>query len=117
MVVQGFLKKRGYQVRLVNNGRAALEEYRRAPEAIRLILMDCEMPEMDGFEATRQIRQLERERQLSPVPVIALTAHIFDEHRQQGMEAGMDDFLGKPLDGELLYATLDQHLARQPLES
>jgi len=117
MVVQGFLRKRGYQVRLVNNGRAALEEYRRAPEAIRLILMDCEMPEMDGFEATRQIRQLERERQLSPVPVIALTAHIFDEHRQQGMEAGMDDFLGKPLDGELLYATLDQHLARQPLES
>lgn len=117
MVVQGFLRKRGYQVRLVNNGRAALEEYRRAPEAIRLILMDCEMPEMDGFEATRQIRQLERERQLPPVPVIALTAHIFDEHRQQGMEAGMDDFLGKPLDGELLYATLDQHLARQPLES
>src|SRR5690606_3382874 len=49
MVVQGFLKKRGYPVRLVGDGRSAVEEYRRAPNTIRLILMDCEMPELDGF--------------------------------------------------------------------
>ncbi|CAD5109301.1 hybrid sensor histidine kinase/response regulator [Zestomonas carbonaria] len=115
LVVQGFLKKRGYQMRLVGNGHAALEEYQRAPEAIQLILMDCEMPEMDGFEATRQIRRLEQRLRLSPVPIVALTAHILDEHRQQGIEAGMDDFLGKPLDGALLYATLDRFLVGQPL--
>jgi len=110
MVVQGFLKKRGYQVRLVADGRAAVDEYRRDPAAIALILMDCEMPELDGFEATRQIRQLQYQRQLPAVPIIALTAHILDEHRQRGAEAGMDDFLGKPLDCQQLYAVLDRHL-------
>ena len=74
--------------------------------------MDCEMPEMDGFEATRRIRQLEREQDLPPVPIIALTAHILEEHRQQGAAVGMDDFLGKPLDSLLLYATLERYLPR-----
>ncbi|AYC33603.1 hybrid sensor histidine kinase/response regulator [Pseudomonas cavernae] len=115
LVVQGFLKKRGYNVRLVNNGRVAVSEYQRAPQAIQLILMDCEMPEVDGFEATRQIRDLECQLHLAAVPIVALTAHILDEHRRQGAEAGMDDFLGKPLDGALLYATLDRYLLGQPL--
>lgn len=65
---------------------------------------------MDGFEATRQIRRLERNRQLAAVPVIALTAHILEEHRQHGLDAGMDDFLGKPLDSGLLYRTLERYL-------
>ena len=106
------LKKRGYNLRVVNNGAAAVAEYLRAPSAIQLILMDCEMPEMDGFEATRQIRRLERNRQLAAVPIIALTAHILEEHRQHGLDAGMDDFLGKPLDSALLYSTLERHLKR-----
>lgn len=113
LVVQGFLKKRGYQVRLVGNGRAAFDLYRDNPADIALILMDCEMPEMDGFEATRQIRRYEHSEQLGSVPIVALTAHILDEHRQQGLDAGMDDFLGKPLDSALLYATLDRLLVRQ----
>lgn len=117
LVVQGFLKKRGYIVRLVTNGLAAVSEYKRNPAAIQLILMDCEMPEMDGFEATRQIRRLERNKQLTAVPIIALTAHILDEHRQLGADAGMDDFLGKPLDSKLLYGTLDRYLLSQPLET
>ncbi|MFV9682934.1 7TM diverse intracellular signaling domain-containing protein [Pseudomonas sp. NY15367] len=112
LVVQGFLKKRGYSVRLVTNGQAAVDEYSRAPDAVQLILMDCEMPVMDGFEATRQIRSLERSRQIAPVPVIALTAHILEEHRQHGLDAGMDDFLGKPLDSGLLYSTLERFLKR-----
>lgn len=110
MVVQGFLKKRGYGVRLVTNGLAAVSEYQRDPAAIQLILMDCEMPEMDGFEATRQIRRLERQHSLPAVPIIALTAHILDEHRQHGISAGMDDFLGKPLDSAKLYSTLESYL-------
>jgi signal transduction histidine kinase/CheY-like chemotaxis protein len=110
LVVQGFLKKRGYNVRLVTNGLAALNEYQRDPSASQLILMDCEMPEMDGFEATRQIRRLERKHNLPAVPIIALTAHILDEHRQQGAESGMNDFLGKPLDSAKLFSTLDIYL-------
>lgn len=65
---------------------------------------------MDGFEATRQIRRLERNRQLAAVPVIALTAHILDEHRQHGLDAGMDDLFGKPLDSGLLYRPLERYL-------
>jgi signal transduction histidine kinase/CheY-like chemotaxis protein len=116
LVVQGFLKKRGYIVRLVPNGKAAVAEYQRAPGAIQVVLMDCEMPEMDGFEATRQIRRLEQKLNLPPVPIIALTAHILDEHRQNGIAAGMDDFLGKPLDCKLLYETLDRYLLSQTAE-
>jgi len=110
MVVEGFLKKRGYAMRLVADGCSAVAEYRRDPDAIQLILMDCEMPEMDGFEATRQIRTLEAERQLSPVPIVALTAHILEEHRAAGQAVGMDDFLGKPLDRQQLYDVLDHYL-------
>ena len=110
LVAQGLLKKRGYNLRVVNNGAAAVAEYLRAPSAIQLILMDCEMPEMDGFEATRQIRQLEQRQHLPAVPIIALTAHIFDEYRQQGQAAGMDDFIGKPLDSQLLFSTLERFL-------
>ncbi|MFP6863144.1 response regulator, partial [Pseudomonas sp.] len=114
LVVQGFLKKRGYNVRLVTNGLAAFNEYQRDPNATQLILMDCEMPEMDGFEATRQIRRLERQHNLPAVPIIALTAHILDEHRQHGADSGMNDFLGKPLDSAKLYSTLEAYL--QPAE-
>ena len=110
LVIQGFLGKRGYQVRLVTNGRNAVEEFRRAPQRYQLILMDCEMPEMDGFEATRQIRQFEQQQGLLPVPVIALTAHIFEEHRAEGQRAGMNEFLGKPVDRVQLYSTLDRYL-------
>jgi signal transduction histidine kinase/CheY-like chemotaxis protein len=116
LVVQGFLKKRGYSVRLANNGLAAVKEYQRDPKAIHLILMDCEMPEMDGFEATRQIRRLETQHNLAAVPIVALTAHILDEHRQHGSAVGMDDFLGKPLDSALLYSTLERYLLGQAVD-
>ncbi len=117
LVVQGFLNKRGYNVRLVANGLAAVNEYRRDPAAIQLILMDCEMPEMDGFEATRQIRRLESQYRLPAVPIVALTAHILDEHRQHGSAVGMDDFLGKPLDSAQLYSTLERHLVGQAVDT
>ncbi|MDA7085884.1 7TM diverse intracellular signaling domain-containing protein [Pseudomonas sp. SA3-5] len=116
MVVQGFLKKRGYNVRLVGDGLAALNAYQRDPAAIQLILMDCEMPVMNGFEATEKIRQLERQQQLAAVPIVALTAHTLDEHRQHGFDVGMDDFLGKPLDSAQLYGTLERYLLEQTMQ-
>ena len=107
LVVKGFLQRRGYRMRITVNGREALAEYQRSPQSYQLILMDCEMPEMDGYEATRQIRGFEAAQQLPAVPIVALTAHILAEHRAQGLAAGMNDFLGKPLDCQQLYATLD----------
>jgi signal transduction histidine kinase/CheY-like chemotaxis protein len=110
MVVSSLLRKRGYEVVIAANGRRAVAAYRENPAAVQLILMDCEMPELDGFEASRQIRCLEAEQGLTPVPIVALTAHVLEDHRQQGSDAGMNDFLGKPLDSEQLYACLDRFL-------
>jgi signal transduction histidine kinase/CheY-like chemotaxis protein len=110
LVAQGLLKKRGYNPRIVNNGAAAVAEYRRSPATIELILMDCEMPEMDGFEATRQIRLFEQLQHLPAVPIIALTAHVFEQYQQLGLAAGMDDFIGKPLDGQLLFERIEHFL-------
>jgi two-component system, sensor histidine kinase RetS len=107
LVAQGLLKKHGYTPRVVNNGAAAVAEYRRAPNSIKLILMDCEMPEMDGFEATRQIRLFEQLQDLPAVPIIALTAHVFEQYQQLGVAAGMNDFIGKPLDSQLLADRLE----------
>lgn len=110
MVVSSLLRKRGYEVTIAENGRRAVTAYSDNPSAVQLILMDCEMPELDGFEASRQIRCLETEQGLTPVPIIALTAHVLEDHRQQGRDSGMDDFIGKPLDSEQLYACLDRFL-------
>lgn len=110
IVVSGLLRKRGYEVLVVENGRRAVTTYSENPSAIQLILMDCEMPELDGFEASRQIRRFEAEQDLAHVPIIALTAHVLDDHRQQGRDAGMNDFIGKPLESEQLYACLDRFL-------
>lgn len=110
LVVQGLLKRRGYNPRLVNNGAAAVAEYCRSPSNIELILMDCEMPEMDGFEATRKIRLFEQLQNLPAVPIIALTAHVFEQYQQLGLSAGMNDFIGKPLDSELLYERIAHFL-------
>ncbi|EWC40981.1 hybrid sensor histidine kinase/response regulator [Stutzerimonas stutzeri] len=110
MVVSGLLRKRGYAVQLADNGRQAVDLYRRDPAAVQLILMDCEMPELDGFEASRQIRELEAEQQLQAVPIIAVTAHVLAEHRQRGLDSGMDEFIGKPLESRQLYACLDGYL-------
>jgi len=95
--------------------REAVAEYHRSPGAVQMILMDCEMPEMDGFEATLQIRLLERLRKWPAVPIIALTAHTLDEHREYGLEVGMNDFLGKPVDKQLLHATVERYLSIRTL--
>lgn len=63
-----------------------------------MILMDCHMPEMDGFEATAAIRRRERELGLASTPIVALTASVLQEDRDRCASAGMNDFLGKPLE-------------------
>ena len=110
LVIQGLLKQQGYSARIVGNGLEAVQEYRRDPGAYQLILMDCEMPQMDGLNATREIRAFEQAQQLPAIPVIALTALHLDDQRQPGLDAGINDFLAKPIDSQLLYRSLEHHL-------
>ena len=94
---------------MAKNGAIAVESWLAAQacgEPYDLVLMDVNMPEVDGIEATRRIRAAEGERGAARTPIIALTANAFDEDRNACVEAGMDGFLPKPLDRERLEATL-----------
>jgi len=97
------LQKLGYQADVAGNGLEAVAAWKR--DKYSVILMDCQMPEMDGYEATRKIRELEVEQNLPPVRIIALTASVMKEDRDFCLAAGMDDFISKPVDtGELKIA-------------
>ena len=96
-------------VTLAYNGLAAVEEYRNG--TFDLVLMDCQMPEMDGYEATRTIRHLEAV-QGRRTPIVALTAHAMAGSRETSLESGMDDQLTKPLTMAALTAKLVEWLAR-----
>jgi len=99
-VVRGMLSRLGMQAVTVDNGWDAVKQARE--QEFDIILMDCEMPEMNGFEATQAIRQWEQENSRMPIPIIALTAHIMDEHRERSLESGMSAYLSKPIEmGEL----------------
>ena len=92
------LQRAGFFIDLVSDGNEALEAHRAKP--YDLILMDCQMPTMDGFEATRLIRQLD---QRQPV-IIAVTANALVGERERCISAGMDDYLSKPFQAEHLVA-------------
>jgi signal transduction histidine kinase/CheY-like chemotaxis protein len=96
LVVEAFLRRLGVGHETVVDGRAAVA---RAMDADRpaLVLMDCNMPELDGIEATREIRRRERESGLARLPIVAMTARAFAEDRAACEAAGMDGFLSKPL--------------------
>ena len=100
------LQKAGHSVRVVPNGRLALEAVKE--ERFDLVLLDVQMPEMDGLETAAAIRAFEGPN--GPhLPLIALTAHAMNGDRERCLQAGMDDYLAKPLDRALLLATLERH--------
>jgi signal transduction histidine kinase/CheY-like chemotaxis protein len=94
MLVTALLRKRGHGVTLANNGREALSRLEGQP--FDLILMDIQMPEMDGFQATAEIRRRER-RTGEHVPIAAMTAHAMTGDRERCLEAGMDEYISKPI--------------------
>ena len=98
------LAKLGLKADIASDGQEALALAER--HRYDLILMDCEMPEMDGFEATRRIRQFEQKQGLPAVPIVALTAHILREHKERSLAAGMNAHLPKPVELNVLRETL-----------
>ena len=103
-VIRAFLVKLGYQVSIVSDGAKSISSFENMrPD---LVLMDCNMPLMDGMEATRRIRQLESDRGWQRTPVLALTAHGPSEIMDACREAGMDDHISKPVIFDQLRETL-----------
>ncbi len=101
------LKRLGYQTELVSNGVQAIEAYLNAPGAYNLVLMDCQMPIMDGFDATRRIREEEKRLNLH-VPIVAMTANAMQGDREACLIAGMDDYVSKPVSLESLRQVLNR---------
>ncbi|NJN50559.1 MAG: response regulator [Gammaproteobacteria bacterium] len=87
----------GAQVHFAANGREAVDVFDARTGNIDIVLMDCEMPEMDGYAASRHIREIEHSRPGSATPIIALTAHAMPEFRKQAADAGMTDYVTKPV--------------------
>ncbi len=103
-VIKGMLARLGMRAWTVDNGAQALELVQQ--QTFDLVLMDCEMPIMNGFDAATAIRQWEKAEGRDPLPIIALTAHIMDEHRERSMQCGMNAHLSKPIELSELRDTL-----------
>ena len=109
-------RKLGCEIEVVGNGRDALDAWQRGGHDI--IFMDCQMPEMDGLEAARKIRALEKERSLAPIRIVAMTASVMPGDREKCLRAGMDDYISKPVKIEeikkLLQCNCPSHLSQKP---
>ena len=103
-IALAMLEETGYQATPADNGRRALALWQQQP--FDVILMDCQMPDMDGFEATRRLRRMESEQGRSRTPIIALTANAILGDRELCLDAGMDDYLAKPYTRAALLAVL-----------
>ena len=106
-IIQMLLKSKNMESDLAENGRIALELFAKHPQGYYdAILMDMRMPEMDGLEATRKIRALDRQ-DAKEIPIVALTANAFDEDVQRSLQAGLNAHLSKPVSPDALFGTLE----------
>jgi len=111
-LIQAYLKHSGYQLDLAETGRVAVEMYQA--RRYDLVLMDVQMPVMDGHTATRMIRDWEKQSNLSPVPIIALTAHAYQEEMQKSLAAGCSDHLTKPIKKNTLLNAMQKWIKQGP---
>jgi CheY-like chemotaxis protein len=109
-VVQHLLRKRRWSMTVVDDGREAVAAFER--ERFDLVLMDVQMPEMDGLEAVTLLRSIERRDGRPHTPVIAVTAHAMSGDRDRCLARGMDGYVTKPLRPDALFAHIDDVLAR-----
>lgn len=109
VVVSALLEQLGYDYDIAQNGLDAVRKYL----SIRydVILMDVQMNEMDGFEATKRIRQIENEKNFQRIPIIAMTAHVTEQDKDKCLDVGMDDFISKPFDHSLLSQKIARYIA------
>ncbi|MEA3396675.1 MAG: response regulator, partial [Chloroflexota bacterium] len=114
-VALGILRKLGFSADAVANGREALAALKTLP--YDLVLMDVQMPEMDGLEATRQIRSGQSRAPNQDIPIIAMTAHTMQGDKEKCLEAGMDDYVTKPVSPRVLAEALDKWLPKDGAET
>jgi CheY-like chemotaxis protein/signal transduction histidine kinase len=103
-VICGMLRKIGVSYEVTNNGEQAYEAFRKGD--FNIVLMDCEMPIMDGFEATQAIRDWEKRNNKPEVPIIALSAHVMPQQKAMCMDCGMNDYIEKPIELSTLRSKL-----------
>ncbi|MCP3874319.1 MAG: response regulator [Desulfobacteraceae bacterium] len=108
LTASALLGKQGYKTDEARNGLEAVEKHKE--NSYDLILMDCQMPVMDGLEATQQIRQIENDIKSSQVPIIAMTGNAFKTDREKCLEAGMNDFIAKPVEPDILSKKISSNL-------
>lgn len=113
IVATGMLEKLGHKVTLAISGKEAIDSFidhnidKNQDTPFDLILMDCEMPEIDGYMATKSIRNIENDQQLSHIPIVALTAHAVREHLDRCIESGMDRYVTKPVVMKNLFEVIE----------
>ena len=107
--IEIYLQQEGYHILKAYDGEEALEILKE--NEVHLLIMDVMMPVMDGLEATKAIRELERE-DAKKIPIIAMTANAFEEDRKACLDAGMDEHIGKPIDIPLLKSAIIKMLAK-----
>ena len=105
-VLQAFFRKYNIEANIVSNGQLAVEAYCKNSDHYDAILMDCDMPVLDGFEASRAIRQFEQTHNLMPITIIALTAHALQDAHEQCIASGMNDIMTKPTNFPALLSAL-----------
>ena len=110
-IATAILSEAGFQVETAEDGRQAVDLVSQSqPDWYQLVLMDVQMPVMNGYEATRCIRQLEN-RQLADIPILAMTANAFEEDKQEALRSGMNGHISKPINIEKLLETLNEMLS------
>ena len=107
----GVSGENGLKAERAANGKQCMEMLKKMPEDYYdMILMDIQMPEMDGYEATKRIRNLDDAR--ADIPIVAMTANVFEEDRQKALESGMNAHVSKPVDMNMLFKVMAQILKK-----
>ena len=111
-VLSKYLEKTGVTIDYAENGKEAVAKFKENYEKYSLILMDINMPEMDGDEATKIIRALDLKK-AKEIPIVAMTADVFKEDVEKCLSVGMNDHISKPIIPKIIYAKLKQYMGQQ----